>query len=49
MKKNENTNIEEKQYKELKEINFWFIINTIFTILTGMATLVLAIAQYLDK
>lgn len=47
--KNESNNIEEKQYKELKEINFWFIINTIFTIITGVATLVLAILQYIKR
>jgi len=42
-------NYDKKNYKELKEINFWFIINTIFTILTGVATLILAVMQYLNK
>jgi hypothetical protein len=39
-------NYDKAQYRELKQINIWFVINTIFTILTGAATIILAILEY---
>lgn len=40
-------NYEKKNHEELEQLNIWFIVNTIFTILTGVATLGLAILSYL--
>jgi len=33
--------------KGVDKLNFWFIINTIFTILAGVATVTLAILAYI--
>ena len=38
-------NYEKLNYTENKETNFWLIINTVFTILTGIATVALTIYQ----
>lgn len=45
----EKNNYDKKQLDELKEINFWFIVNTIFTIITGLATLGLGVLEFLSR
>lgn len=40
-------NYEKQNHEELEQLNFWFIVNTIFTILTGVATLVLSVIALL--
>ena len=38
-------NYEKQQFEEQEQTNFILIINTIFTVLTGIATIILAIIQ----
>ena len=40
-------NYEKRQVDELKELNLWFIINTLATAITGIAAIVLAIISLL--
>ena len=49
MIENNEKNYEKLQYKEQEKTNFVLWINTVFTVITGVATLVLAIIQYLHK
>lgn len=35
--------------KGIDKLNFWFIVNTIFTVLSGLALLVLTILEFFKK
>lgn len=43
------TDYEKLQFKEQKETNLVLWINTIFTIITGVGTIVLSVLEYLNK
>ncbi|MCK9369514.1 hypothetical protein M0R04_06325 [Candidatus Dojkabacteria bacterium] len=42
-------NYEKEQVIQQEKTNLWLIVNTAFTILTGLATVALAFADYFKK